>query len=123
MDERELSQSDLAAAIWDRYENTEGKKNGRWQRSDLGKDPRQSFYDTTNLAKLAKALDVKVSDLALTTLMKAAHHGASPTGRSPGRMERKATACSCSSRCICLGGHGARHPGAFVAGRTSITGA
>lgn len=75
MDERELSQSDLAAAIWDRYENTEGKfvARGRdrisvWIRG-------KSFPDTTNLAKLAKALDVKVSDLAPTTLMKAAHHG------------------------------------------------
>jgi transcriptional regulator with XRE-family HTH domain len=75
MNERELTQSDLAAAIWDRYENTEGKfvARGRdrismWVRG-------KNFPDTKNLEKLAKALDVKVSELAPTALVKAAHHG------------------------------------------------
>jgi transcriptional regulator with XRE-family HTH domain len=75
MDDRELTQSELAAKIWNRYENTEGKfvARGRdrisvWIRG-------KSFPDNANLAKLAKALDVKVSDLAPTTLMKAAYRG------------------------------------------------
>jgi transcriptional regulator with XRE-family HTH domain len=76
MDERELTQSELAAKIWGRYTNTEGKfvARGRdrisvWIRG-------KSFPDTANLTKLAKELDVKVSDLAPTALVKAAHHGA-----------------------------------------------
>lgn len=76
MDERELTQSDLAAKIWGRYTNTEGKHVARgrdrisvWIRG-------KSIADSANLAKLAKALDVKVSDIAPTSLMKAAHHGA-----------------------------------------------
>jgi transcriptional regulator with XRE-family HTH domain len=75
MEARELTQSDLAAKIWDRYENTEGKfvARGRdrisvWIRG-------KSFPDNANLEKLAKALNVKVSELAPVTLVKAAHHG------------------------------------------------
>ena len=75
MEQRELTQSDLAAKIWDRYVNTEGKHVARgrdrisvWIRG-------KSFPDNANLEKLAKALHVKVSDLAPTTLVKAAHHG------------------------------------------------
>ena len=92
MNERELSQSDLAAKIWHRYTNTEGKHVARgrdrisvWIRG-------KNFPDAANLAKLAKALDVKVSDLAPTALVKAAHHGAAdwsitkPHGGEPGQV-------------------------------------
>jgi transcriptional regulator with XRE-family HTH domain len=75
MEQRELTQSDLAAKIWDRYENTEGKfvARGRdrisvWIRG-------KSFPDNANLEKLAKALNVKVSELAPASLVRAAHHG------------------------------------------------
>jgi transcriptional regulator with XRE-family HTH domain len=75
MEQHELTQSDLAAKIWGRYVNTEDKHVARgrdrisvWIRG-------KSFPDNTNLEKLAKALDVKVSQLAPTTLVKAAHHG------------------------------------------------
>jgi transcriptional regulator with XRE-family HTH domain len=90
MDQQELTQSDLAAAIWGRYENTENKfvARGRdrisvWTRG-------KSFPDNANLEKLAKALKVKVSDLAPATLVKAAHHGVAdwsitkPHGREDG---------------------------------------
>ena len=36
MDERQLTQSDLAAKIWNRYTNTEGKNVARGSRSDFG---------------------------------------------------------------------------------------
>lgn len=75
MDQHELTQSDLAAKIWGRYLNTEGKHVARgrdrisvWIRG-------KSFPDSANLTKLAEKLKVKVSDLAPTTLVKAAHHG------------------------------------------------
>jgi hypothetical protein len=75
MDDRELTQSELAAKIWGRYENTEGKYVARgrdrisvWIRG-------KSFPDNANMAKLAEKLNVKVSDLAPTSLIKAAHHG------------------------------------------------
>lgn len=92
MEQRELTQSDLAAKIWDRYVNTEGKHVARgrdrisvWIRG-------KSFPDNANLEKLAKALHVKVSDLAPTTLVKAAHHGVAdwsvtrPHGADDGRV-------------------------------------
>jgi hypothetical protein len=75
MEQRDWTQSQLAAEIWGRYENTEGKYVARgrdrisvWIRG-------KSFPDNANLEKLAEKLKVKVSDLAPTTLMKAAHQG------------------------------------------------
>ena len=76
MDAAELSQSDLAAKIWGRYTNEEGKHVARgrdrisvWVRG-------KNFPDIKNLAKLAKALNCKVPDLAPDAEMKAAHRGA-----------------------------------------------
>jgi transcriptional regulator with XRE-family HTH domain len=76
MAEREMTQSDLAAEIWDRYTNTEGKfvAKGRDRISVWVNG--KNFPDAKNLEKLAKALKVKVSDLAPQTLVRAAHHGA-----------------------------------------------
>ena len=63
MRERELSASDVAAKMWGRYTNAEGKNVAR------GRDRLSvwlnglNFPDAKNLPLLAKVLDVKTTDL------------------------------------------------------------
>jgi transcriptional regulator with XRE-family HTH domain len=76
MEERQLSQSDLAAQIWGRYTNTEGKHVARGRDRISVWSVGKNFPDAKNLEKLAKALKVKVSDLAPEALVKSAHRGA-----------------------------------------------
>lgn len=75
MELAELSQSDLAAKIWGRFTNEEGKYVARgrdrisvWVRG-------KNFPDTKNLEKLAKALNCKIADLAPDFEFKNAHKG------------------------------------------------
>jgi transcriptional regulator with XRE-family HTH domain len=75
MEERELSQSDLAAEIWGRYENTEKKYVARGRDRISVWINAKNFPDPKNLEKLAKVLKVKVSDLAPQALVKTAHRG------------------------------------------------
>lgn len=75
MEERQLSQSDLAAKIWGRYTNTEGKHVARGRDRISVWSVGKNFPDAKNLEKLAKALKVKVSDLAPEALVKSAHRG------------------------------------------------
>jgi transcriptional regulator with XRE-family HTH domain len=63
MDERGLSQSDLAARIWDRYVNTEGKYVARGRDRISVWLAGKSEPSKGNLEKLAKALGVEPSEL------------------------------------------------------------
>jgi transcriptional regulator with XRE-family HTH domain len=76
MAERELTQSDLAAKIWDRYVNTEGKNVARGRDRISVWVNGKNIPDAKNMEKLAKVLRVKLSDLAPDSALKAAHHGA-----------------------------------------------
>lgn len=90
MEEQSLTNSDLAAKIWGRYVNAEGKNVAR------GRDRISQWLNGRNrpskksLDELAKALNVKVSDLTPEAEMKAAHQVApdwvfsKPTGGEPG---------------------------------------
>jgi transcriptional regulator with XRE-family HTH domain len=73
MAEREMTQSDVAAEIWGRVENRRGylvaKGRDRISVWCAGKN----FPDRENLAKLAYALKVQVSELAPEAELKAAH--------------------------------------------------
>ena len=91
MDERELSQSDLAAKIWGRNTSSEGKNVARGRDRISVWVNGKNIPDTKNLSKLAKALGVKVSDLIPEAEMKAAHRGIAdwsftkPHGGDPGQ--------------------------------------
>jgi hypothetical protein len=92
MEERQLTQSDLAAKIWNRYTNTEGKHVARgWDRISVWVNGK-NIPDTKNMEKLARVLRVKVSDLAPKSVLKAAHHGVMdwaftrPAGASAGQV-------------------------------------
>jgi transcriptional regulator with XRE-family HTH domain len=76
MDDQELSQSDLAAKIWGRYENTEKKWVARGRDRISVWVNGKNFPDAKNLEKLAKVLKIKVSDLAPQALVKTAHRAA-----------------------------------------------
>jgi transcriptional regulator with XRE-family HTH domain len=75
MAQRDLTQSDLAAKIWKRYVNTEGKHVARGRDRISVWVNGKSVPDTKNLAKLAKELGVEVSALMPEAEMKAAHRG------------------------------------------------
>jgi transcriptional regulator with XRE-family HTH domain len=64
MDERGLSQSDVAAKIWGKYTNTENKHVARGRDRISVWLSGKTFPDDNNLEKLAKALRVERSDLA-----------------------------------------------------------
>jgi transcriptional regulator with XRE-family HTH domain len=91
MAERELTQSDLAAKIWGRAVNTEGKNVARGRDRISVWTNGKNIPDTKNLSKLARALGVKVSDLIPEAEMKAAHRGLAdwsftkPHGGDPGQ--------------------------------------
>jgi transcriptional regulator with XRE-family HTH domain len=76
MSEREMSQSDVARAIWGQYRSSEGKRVAK------GRD-RLSVWcsgrdtpNAQNLEKLAKALKMEVSKLAPEATLKAVHNRA-----------------------------------------------
>ena len=73
MSERELTQSDLAAKIWDRHVSSEGKYVAKGRDRISVWVSGKNFPDRENLQKLAKALKVKVSELAPEAELKAAH--------------------------------------------------
>ena len=73
MSERELTQSALAAKIWDRHISSEGKNVAKGRDRISVWVAGKNFPDHENLQKLAKALKVKVSDLAPEAEMRAAH--------------------------------------------------
>jgi transcriptional regulator with XRE-family HTH domain len=75
MEERELTQSDLAAKIWGRYTNTEDKNVARDRDRISVWVNGKNIPDTKNMEKLAKVLRVKVSDLAPQSALKSAHQG------------------------------------------------
>jgi transcriptional regulator with XRE-family HTH domain len=91
MTERGLSQSDLAAKIWGRHINSEGKNVARGRDRISVWATGKNVPSAKNLAKLAKALKVKVSDLAPEAAMKAAYSGpvdhvfTKPPGCPPGQ--------------------------------------
>lgn len=74
MDDRELTQSDLAAKMWGRV-NIGSKSVARGRDRISVWVNGKNIPDTKNLAKLAKALGVKISDLIPEAEMKAAHRG------------------------------------------------
>jgi transcriptional regulator with XRE-family HTH domain len=92
MDERQLTQSDLAAKIWNRYTNSEGKNVARGRDRISVWVNGKNIPDAKNMEKLAKVLRVKVSDLAPQATLKAAHQGAvdwsftRPTGADSDRV-------------------------------------
>ena len=63
MDERGLNQSDLAAKMWGRHTSSEGKYVAKGRDRISVWLARQNFPDEKNLALLAKALDVKRTEL------------------------------------------------------------
>lgn len=73
MSEREMSQSEVAAAIWGRHRSSEGKlvAKGRDRLSVWVSG--KNFPDHKNLQRLADALKVNVSDLAPEAELKAAY--------------------------------------------------
>jgi transcriptional regulator with XRE-family HTH domain len=73
MSEREMTQSKIAAEIWGQHISSEGKDvaKGRDRLSVWASG--RNFPSRENLQKLAKALKVKVSDLAPEAELKAAH--------------------------------------------------
>jgi transcriptional regulator with XRE-family HTH domain len=73
LSEREMTQSDLAAKIWDRHTNSEGKYVAKGRDRISVWVNGKNFPDRENLQKLAQALKVKVSDLAPEAELKAAH--------------------------------------------------
>jgi transcriptional regulator with XRE-family HTH domain len=73
MSEQELSQSELAARIWGRHISSEGKDVAKGRDRISVWVSGKNFPDRENLQKLARALDVKVSDLAPEAELKAAH--------------------------------------------------
>ena len=73
MSEKEMSQSDLAARIWGRQISSEGKDVARGRDRISVWLAGKNFPDHENLQKLARALKVKVSDLAPEAELKAAH--------------------------------------------------
>ena len=92
MEERNLTQSDLAAKIWNRYTNTEGKNVARGRDRISVWVNGKNIPDAKNLEKLAKVLKVRVSDLAPKATLKAAHQGpvdwsfTRPAGTEGGRV-------------------------------------
>lgn len=76
MEKRQLTQSDLAARIWKRYTNSEGKHVARGRDRISVWVNGKNVPSAKNLAKLAKELGVTVEELAPQTLVKVAHHGA-----------------------------------------------
>jgi transcriptional regulator with XRE-family HTH domain len=92
MEAQELTQSDLAARIWGRCENSEGKYVAR------GRDRISVWVNgktepsRQNLAKLAKALGVEKSELIPEAAMKEAFRGpidyqfSRPPGCPPGQV-------------------------------------
>jgi transcriptional regulator with XRE-family HTH domain len=73
MAERNLTQSGLAELIWHRYINTEGKNVARGRDRVSEWVNGNAFPDKKNLAKLAKALRLKVSDLSPEQETRVAH--------------------------------------------------
>jgi transcriptional regulator with XRE-family HTH domain len=73
MSEQELSQSELAASIWGRHKSSEGKNVAKGRDRISVWVAGKNFPDRENLQRLAKALKVKVSELAPEAEMKAAH--------------------------------------------------
>ena len=73
MSERELTQSDLAAKIWGRHISSEGKDVAKGRDRISVWVSGKNFPDRENRQKLAKALKVKVSELAPEAELKAAH--------------------------------------------------
>jgi transcriptional regulator with XRE-family HTH domain len=73
MSEREMTQSDVAAKIWGRHISSEGKTVAKGRDRLSVWISGRNFPDRENLQKLAKALKVKLSELAPEAEMKAAH--------------------------------------------------
>ena len=73
MSERELSQSEVAEKIWGRHVSSEGKNVAKGRDRISVWVSGRNFPDRENLQKLAKALKVKVSELAPEAEIKAAH--------------------------------------------------
>jgi transcriptional regulator with XRE-family HTH domain len=73
MAERDMTQTDVAAEIWGRHKSSEGKFVARGRDRLSVWCAGKNFPDRENLEKLAKALKVKVSDLAPESELKAAH--------------------------------------------------
>ena len=73
MSEREMTQSQLAEKIWGRITSSEGKNVAKGRDRISVWTSGKNFPDRENLQKLAKALKVKVSDLAPEAELKAAH--------------------------------------------------
>jgi transcriptional regulator with XRE-family HTH domain len=76
MEDRQLSNSDLAAKMWGRYTNSEGKNVARGRDRISVWVNGHNFPSAENLEKLAKALDVKISELEPEAELKAAYRGA-----------------------------------------------
>jgi transcriptional regulator with XRE-family HTH domain len=76
MEERQFTQSDLAAKIWDRYRNSEGKNVARGRDRISVWVNGKNIPDAKNMEKLAKVLRVKVSELAPQSALKSAHQSA-----------------------------------------------
>ena len=73
MSEREMTQSQLAEKIWGRITSSEGKNVAKGRDRISVWTSGKNFPDRENLQKLAKALKVKVNDLAPEAELKAAH--------------------------------------------------
>jgi transcriptional regulator with XRE-family HTH domain len=73
MAERDMTQSDVAAEIWGRHVSSEGKTVAKGRDRLSVWCAGRNFPDRENLQKLAKALKVKVSELAPEAELKAAH--------------------------------------------------
>jgi len=73
MSEKEMTQSEVAAKIWGRHTSAEGKNVAKGRDRISVWASGRNFPDRENLQKLAKALKVKVSELAPEAELKAAH--------------------------------------------------
>jgi len=73
MADRGMTQTDVAAKIWGRHKSSEGKNVAKGRDRLSVWCAGKNFPDRENLEKLAKVLNVKVSDLAPESELKAAH--------------------------------------------------